>query len=113
MGPGIFDKFAQALHHRRTGKKFAEKFDLSTQFFRWKRLDEPLCGGCRVAVKLCRLRGGGPRDVQRFSFRGNLAHESNGEGFRRVNAASCEQKIAHDGVADVALEARNATEARD
>src|SRR5574341_1935821 len=113
MRIGAFDEFAQTGFDRRFGKQLAEDFDLLSQFGVGNRLHKTFRGGAHFAVEFFDLRGSDASDVQRVTFSGELADQSDGLSFRGVDAASSEQQVAHDSIAQVALQSWNSAEARD
>jgi len=48
-----------------------------------------------------------------FAFTGKLRHEADGLSASSVDGSSGEKQIAHEGVAKIAFQARNAAEAGD
>src|SRR5258707_321997 len=81
------------------------------QFFARDGLQETLGCGAGIAVELRDLRRGRPGEAQRFAFARHLTDQTSRQRFIGVDAAAGEEQIAHDGVADVALQARDAAEA--
>ena len=107
------DETAEALHNLRAVEKFAEEFDLFTEFLVGDGLDEFFGGDAGFGVELGDLLGHGTGDLQRVAFAGKVRHESGlmrGLGF---DCAAGEEQIADETVADVATEARNAAKAGD
>ncbi len=113
MRASVFNELAQTFHDGWPREEFAENVDFAAQFFRRQRLDEALRGGGSRAIEFCRLRGSRAREAQGFAFRGDLAHEAHRKSLCGIDAAPGEQKIAHHGVADIALQPRNSAEAGD
>ena len=65
----------------------------------------------RVAVEFSELRGGGAGYAQRIAFGRDLADEADDLRLCGVDAAAGKEQIAHDRIAEVALEPRNSAEA--
>jgi len=112
-GVGGLDEFFQGGHDRGTCKEFAEEIDFAAEFFVRDGLDEFFRGGSRGAVELGGLSGRGARDAQGFTFGSELRDQADGLGACGVDAAASQQKIADEGVAEIALQARDAAEAGD
>ena len=78
-----------------------------------KRLDETLRGCRGGAVKFGHLRGGGAGQAQGFALGGHLAGQADGERLGGIDASSGKKQIADHGIANVALQSRDAAEAGD
>src|SRR4029077_8729554 len=91
-------------------KQVAEDVDLALQFLIRNRLDESLRGCGRLMVEFRQLCGRGTSGTQGFALSDHLAHETDLLGLRRIEAAPGEQQIAHDCIADIALQTRDSTE---
>src|SRR5713226_6329073 len=112
-GVGGFHEFFKGGHYGGAGEEFAEEFDFAAEFLVRDGLDEFFGGGTGDSVEFGDLCGGGAGDFQGFALGGELRDEADGLRARGVDAASGEKQIADEGVAEVALEARDAAKAWD
>ena len=96
-GAGIFDKFFEAGHDSGASKEFAENFDFAAKLFAGDRLDELFCGDARAGVEFCDLRGGGPGQLECFTFGRKLRHETHRLRASGIDAAARQQDYHEAG----------------
>src|SRR6266852_329954 len=112
-GAGVLDKFFQGGRDDRTSKEFAEEVDLAPKLIVWNWLNEFFGGSTRDSVVLGDLRGGRAGDAEDFAFTGKLRYEAHGLRASRVDRSPGEKQIPYESIAKIALQARDAAEARD
>src|SRR6266403_6373854 len=105
-----FHELLQSSLHRGLRKQVAEDIDLLPQVLIGNRLDEFFGHACRVASNFAEWGGGTTRRSERLAFGHHLAHQPSLLSLRGIQAAAGEQQIAHDCVAQIALQPRDAAE---
>src|SRR5690242_11171162 len=108
-----FREFFQSRLDCGLGEQIAEDIDLAAKFVIRNRLDEFFGDAGRPAVKLSELSGGATSCFQRLALRHYLADQSRLLRFRRIEASSGKQQVAHHGIAEIALQAGNTAESGD
>jgi hypothetical protein len=107
------DKFAQARFNRGLGEQLAKELNLLPQFGVGNWLQKLFGDAACNAVEFLDLRGGEARDFERIAFGHELANQANLLCLGCVNAPPGQQQVAHNSVAQIALQTRDAAKAGD